>query len=281
MSDFTYRTATEADAPLMARIGAQTFADTFGHLYSPDNLAAFLENHSVENWATELNDPSLAVRLAEQDGAVVGHLLCHLLRLRCGDARELLLYEIGVRANHRRRGVGRLLLDVMEGWMASAGHCENILNPGLTELGVGVNEKAASLGSGMSGTWTQDFGLPRGASPRSSDTGPQHGCPYQHLKGIDAAGNVTAAKLPVAGTAKDVGKLRVEVRHRGSNLIVRGHINAGDGTKVRLTILRHGHLAAWGTAPLVNGRFAFRVPRGIGDRFIIRVAGKRVSRALR
>src|SRR5436190_11273380 len=72
MSDFTYRTATPEDAPLMSRIGAQTFRDTFGHLYTPENLAAFLENHSEENWLAELNDPALTIRLAEQDGETIG-----------------------------------------------------------------------------------------------------------------------------------------------------------------------------------------------------------------
>jgi len=72
MSDFTYRTATPEDAPLMSRIGAQTFRDTFGHLYTPENLAAFLENHREENWLAELNDPSLTIRLAELDGEAVG-----------------------------------------------------------------------------------------------------------------------------------------------------------------------------------------------------------------
>lgn len=72
MSDFTYRTATAADAELMARIGPQTFSETFGHLYSPENLAAFLKNHSVENWTAELTDPLFTVRIAEQDGEAVG-----------------------------------------------------------------------------------------------------------------------------------------------------------------------------------------------------------------
>ena len=72
VSDFTYRTATAADASLMARIGAATFTETFGHLYSPQNLQFFLKNHSVENWTTELTDPRFTIRLAEQDGETVG-----------------------------------------------------------------------------------------------------------------------------------------------------------------------------------------------------------------
>jgi ribosomal protein S18 acetylase RimI-like enzyme len=72
MSDITYRNAAPADAPLLSRIGAETFSETFGHLYTPENLAAFLLNHSVENWTTELTDPRFTVRLAEQDGEPAG-----------------------------------------------------------------------------------------------------------------------------------------------------------------------------------------------------------------
>ena len=73
MSDFTYRNATAADAALMARIGAETFTETFGHLYTPENLATFLENHSEANWLGELTDDRHTVRIAEQDGEAVGY----------------------------------------------------------------------------------------------------------------------------------------------------------------------------------------------------------------
>lgn len=36
------------------------------------------------------------------------------------DPLQLMLYEIGVRENHRRRGIGRTLIDEMERWMKSA-----------------------------------------------------------------------------------------------------------------------------------------------------------------
>ena len=72
MAEITYRNATPADALLMSRLGPETFSETFGHLYTPENLAAFLLNHSVENWTQELADPRFTVRLAEHDGAAVG-----------------------------------------------------------------------------------------------------------------------------------------------------------------------------------------------------------------
>ncbi len=67
-----YRDATANDAELMARIGPQTFTETFGHLYSPENLALFLEKHSLENWRGELTSPDYAVRIAEDDGVAAG-----------------------------------------------------------------------------------------------------------------------------------------------------------------------------------------------------------------
>ena len=69
----TYRTATSADAEALARLGAQTFTDTFGHLYDEADLGLFLTSHSPENWARELSDPAFAVRVAEKDGHLVGY----------------------------------------------------------------------------------------------------------------------------------------------------------------------------------------------------------------
>jgi len=66
------RDAGPADAALMARLGPETFTETFGHLYTPENLAAFLTVHSEANWLDELSDPRFSVRLAEQDGAAIG-----------------------------------------------------------------------------------------------------------------------------------------------------------------------------------------------------------------
>jgi len=72
MSVIAYRDAAPADAALMARLGPETFVETFGHLYTPENLAAFLANHSAANWLGELTDPSYAVRIAELEGAAIG-----------------------------------------------------------------------------------------------------------------------------------------------------------------------------------------------------------------
>ena len=63
-----WRNAGPVDAAALSDIGVRSFVETFGHLYSRENLAAFLENHSEENWARELADPRYAVRLGTDDG---------------------------------------------------------------------------------------------------------------------------------------------------------------------------------------------------------------------
>ncbi|HEX8644347.1 MAG TPA: GNAT family N-acetyltransferase [Allosphingosinicella sp.] len=68
-----YRDAGPADAELLARLGRETFTETFGHLYSKENLAAFLESHEVGRWRAELADPAFSVRLAEEDGCAAAY----------------------------------------------------------------------------------------------------------------------------------------------------------------------------------------------------------------
>src|SRR5687767_9900406 len=63
----TIRRATAADAAALAELGAATFTETFGHLYRPEDLQAFLTgNHSPESWTRTLADPQRAVWIAEQ-----------------------------------------------------------------------------------------------------------------------------------------------------------------------------------------------------------------------
>lgn len=60
------RRATPADAAALARIGAETFTLTFGHLYRPEDLAAFLgESHSEAAYAKLLADARYGLWLLE------------------------------------------------------------------------------------------------------------------------------------------------------------------------------------------------------------------------
>jgi GNAT superfamily N-acetyltransferase len=76
---------------------------------APSDAAAYLSDPGVLHW------------VAEEEGRVIGELLCHVLRMPSRHACELLLYSIGVRTGERRRGVGKALVGEMLRWMEGAG----------------------------------------------------------------------------------------------------------------------------------------------------------------
>jgi len=67
---------------------------------------------------------------------------------------------------------------VVHAWMASAGHCQNILNPTYADVGTGVSRDSIGGSSPGGATCTQYLGLPTGHAPPSNDWGPADGCPY-------------------------------------------------------------------------------------------------------
>jgi uncharacterized protein YkwD len=67
---------------------------------------------------------------------------------------------------------------VVQAWMASTDHCQNILSPLYSFVGSGLNRHPVRpFGTGPA-TWTQDFALPMNAGAPSHDWGPYRGCPY-------------------------------------------------------------------------------------------------------
>ena len=130
MSALAFRDAGPADAAALAELGRDTFTETFGHLYTPENLAAFLTNHSEANWRRELEDPAFAVRLGESDGRAFAYAKLgppslpfevkgptvelrqfYLLKPWQGSGAAAALME-WVLAEARRRGAGALYLSV-------------------------------------------------------------------------------------------------------------------------------------------------------------------------
>jgi uncharacterized protein YkwD len=67
---------------------------------------------------------------------------------------------------------------VVNAWMHSTGHCQNILNPTFRDVGTGVDAAGVKAYGGTPGTWTQDFALPMGQRALSGNWTPAHGCPH-------------------------------------------------------------------------------------------------------
>jgi ribosomal protein S18 acetylase RimI-like enzyme len=72
MTEVSYLDATVADAALIADLFTRSFGETFGHLYRPEDLAAFLDQAGAETFEAELSDPSFDLGIAQADGTAVG-----------------------------------------------------------------------------------------------------------------------------------------------------------------------------------------------------------------
>jgi ribosomal protein S18 acetylase RimI-like enzyme len=120
MPNTTIRRAGLADAPVLAELGARTFSEKFGHLYPPQDLAAFLaKTHAADRVAAELSAADMAVWLAESGGAAVGYALagpCGLphpdVTTTCGE-----LKRIYVLADRQGEGLGARLMDLALSWL--------------------------------------------------------------------------------------------------------------------------------------------------------------------
>lgn len=119
------RRATTDDASRLAELGAATFIETFGHLYQPDDLQAFLSQvRSVDAFARKLSDPELAVWVAVlNDDTPIGFITvgaCKLPVENCestaGEVQQLYV----LKEFHNLR-LGSRLMDIGLEWLEAQG----------------------------------------------------------------------------------------------------------------------------------------------------------------
>lgn len=113
-----YRDATPADLAAVDALFRESFVATFGHLYKPADLAAFLGKFTAQAWTDELATPGVALRLAEDAAGLLGY--CKIgpvtLPIDSGppaiELRQLYLAERG-----KGSGAAQALID----WAIAAG----------------------------------------------------------------------------------------------------------------------------------------------------------------
>ena len=115
MRDIRLRLDSATDVPAISRLGVASFVDKFGHLYRPDDLAAFLdEAYSPAAIAAELANPDRFYCLAEIDSRLVG--FCKL-SLACGfpehtrGSRTIELKQLYTQPDLTGQGIGAALMD--------------------------------------------------------------------------------------------------------------------------------------------------------------------------
>jgi uncharacterized protein YkwD len=98
-------------------------------------------------------------------------------------------------------GVGkRTAREIVEAWLLSDGHCHVLMQPGFTEIGVGMAsgpwDTEGPPGVIEAPYWTSDFGLPKTSEP---DAGPNTASDA----GADDTSDASAASAGDAGLARD------------------------------------------------------------------------------
>ena len=71
-----YRAGRPGDGKALSDLFCATFAATFGHLYTREDISDFLCDKQPEQFERQLADPAFAFRLADVDGALAGFVKC-------------------------------------------------------------------------------------------------------------------------------------------------------------------------------------------------------------
>ena len=108
-----YRAATPDDGAELAKMAKRCFTETFGSLYRASDLAFFLDGaFGRTGLPSQLDDPTFAVRLATDDGAIVGFAKLGPVAFP-GDwpADAIELHQLYVLGGWHGEGVGPALMD--------------------------------------------------------------------------------------------------------------------------------------------------------------------------
>jgi len=115
------RQATPDDAALLCELSAATFVETFGHLYPPQDLLAYLAlAYPVALQREQLESGRYAAWLLECEGQPAGFVFagpCGLPHADVADG-DGELKRLYVLAAHHNAGWGRQLMDAALAWMA-------------------------------------------------------------------------------------------------------------------------------------------------------------------
>lgn len=120
----TLRRATVDDAETLSALASRTFTETFGHLYAPEDLAAFLADaYAAPRQRSALARDDHAIWLLERNGRAVGHALagpCSLPHpdVQPGDGELKRLYLL---REAQGAGVGSHMMETVMAWLLRDG----------------------------------------------------------------------------------------------------------------------------------------------------------------
>ena len=108
----TYADAADVDAAELTAMATESFVATFGDLYAPADLAAFLDDAFAQRLSAHLADPAYRIRLARAGGRIVGFAKIGPV-LFPGDwpATAIELHQLYLLAPWQGAGVAAVLMD--------------------------------------------------------------------------------------------------------------------------------------------------------------------------
>jgi diamine N-acetyltransferase len=122
------RVAGLADVARLVQLSRETFTDTFGHLYPPEDLAHFLdESYTPAAWTGLLNDASMRTWIAEEalenGSELIGYALAGPCKLPHPEVSESAgeLKRLYVSRSRIGSGVGRVLFEEALRWLEARG----------------------------------------------------------------------------------------------------------------------------------------------------------------
>lgn len=111
----SYRAPRADEVEALSVLGLGTFVETFGHLYSAENLALFeAQAYAPQVIAAEMVNPDRRYLVAEEDGRLVGY--CKIgfeqtLDYDAGGRKVAELKQIYIYASHQGSGIAQVLTD--------------------------------------------------------------------------------------------------------------------------------------------------------------------------
>lgn len=107
----TYRGAELGDVAALRELFAESFVETFGHLYRPSDLQEFLDGNSLDKWQANLTDSAIAIRVAEMDDELAGFIELAPKKLPYETAAPALeLRRLYLRSSAHGRGIADALM---------------------------------------------------------------------------------------------------------------------------------------------------------------------------
>ena len=108
------REVTKSDAADLSKIAAQTYKETFGHSFTPEELETQIqETRSEQYFLSALQKDTILV--AEQDGQTIGYVqICDMkitVKEHTVDKGSQAINAIYIAAAHQGKGIGKRLMD--------------------------------------------------------------------------------------------------------------------------------------------------------------------------